>query len=54
VLQVLGRELKQREVETALSNLTQVEVKSGVALNDTVAIASTNGKPIGDGTKVKF
>lgn len=54
VLQVVGRELKRRDVETALSNLTQVEVKSGVALNDTVAIASTNGKPIGDGTQVKF
>lgn len=54
VLQVMGHELKRREVETALSNLTQVEVKSGVALNDTVAIASTNGKPIGDGTQVKF
>jgi len=54
VLQVVGHELKRRNVETALSNLTQVEVKSGLALQDMVAISSLNGKPIGDGTQVKF
>jgi len=54
VLQVVGHELKRRNVETALSNLTQVELKSGLALNDMVAIGSVNGKPIGDGTQVKF
>ena len=54
VLQVVGHELKRRDVETALSNLTQVEVKSGVALKDMVAIGSSNGKPLSDGTQVKF
>jgi HlyD family secretion protein len=54
VLQVVGHDLKRQNVETAISNLTQVEIRSGLALNDTVAIGSTNGKPIGDGTQVKF
>jgi HlyD family secretion protein len=54
VLQVVGHNLKRREVETSLSNLTQVEVTRGLAANDVVAIGSLNGKPIGDGTQVKF
>lgn len=54
VLQVSGHELKRRDVETSLSSLTQVEIKSGLAANDVVAISSINGKPIGDRTQVKF
>jgi HlyD family secretion protein len=54
VLEVVGHTLKRREVETSLSNLTQVEVVRGLSANDVVAIGSWNGKPIGDGTKVKF
>ncbi len=54
VLQVVGHELKRREVETSLSNLTQVEVTRGLSSKDMVAINSSNGKPIGDGTQVKF
>ncbi len=54
VLQVVGHQLKRQDVETAISNLTQVEVVRGIALNDMVAISSSNGKPIGDGTQVKY
>jgi HlyD family secretion protein len=54
VLQVVGNELKRRDVETALSNLTQSEITRGLAPKDMVAISSLNGKPIGDGTQVKF
>jgi multidrug efflux pump subunit AcrA (membrane-fusion protein) len=54
VLLVSGHELKRREVETSLSNLTQVEITHGLAGKDVVAINSSNGKPIGDGTQVKF
>jgi HlyD family secretion protein len=54
VLQVVGHELKHRDVETSLSNLTQVEVTHGLSANDVVAISSWSGKPIGDGTQVKF
>ena len=54
VLLVTGHELKRREVETSLSNLTQVEITRGLSARDMVAINSLNGKPIGDGTQVKF
>jgi HlyD family secretion protein len=54
VLQVVGHELKRRDVETSISNLTQVEVTRGLALKDMVAISSSNGKPISDGTQVKY
>lgn len=54
VLQIVGHELKRRDVETSLSNLTQVEVTRGVSANDMVAISSLNGKPLGDGTQVKY
>jgi HlyD family secretion protein len=54
VLLVAGHELKRRDVETSLSNLTQVEVTSGLSAKDVVAISSWNGKPIGDLTKVKY
>ena len=54
VLQVIGRQLKRQDVETSISNLTQVEIVRGVALNDMVAIGSSNGKAIGDGTQVKY
>ncbi|MGA9356160.1 MAG: efflux RND transporter periplasmic adaptor subunit [Terriglobales bacterium] len=54
VLQVVGHQLKRKNVETAISNLTQVEITHGVAANDLIAINSINGKPVGDGTPVKF
>jgi len=54
VLQVSGRELKRRDVETSLSSLTQVEVTSGLSAKDVVAISSLNGKPIGDHMQVRF
>lgn len=53
VLLVVGNTLKRREVETSITNLTQVEVTQGLSANDKVAINSSNGKPIGDGTQVK-
>lgn len=54
VLQIVGHSLKRQNVETALSNLTQVEIARGLSTRDLIAINSVNGKPIGDGTQVKF
>jgi HlyD family secretion protein len=54
VLLVVDHELKHRTVQTALSNLTQVEITHGLAAHDTIALNSTNGKPIGEGTQVKY
>jgi HlyD family secretion protein len=53
VLQVSGHELRRQEVETSLSNLTQVEIAHGLSAKDVVAINSSNGKPIGDRTEIK-
>jgi HlyD family secretion protein len=54
VLRVSSHELKRQDVETALSNLTQVEITRGLSAKDVVATSSANGKPIGDGTQVKY
>jgi HlyD family secretion protein len=54
VLLVVDKELKRRPVETALSNLTQVEITHGLAVRDTIALNSSNGKPISEGTQVKY
>lgn len=54
VLLVAGHELKRRNVETSLSNLTQVEITRGLSARDLIAINALNGKPIGDRTQVKF
>jgi hypothetical protein len=54
VLLVVGHELKRRDVETSISNLTQVEITRGLSANDMIAISAFNGKPIGDGTRVRY
>jgi len=54
VLLVAGHELKRRNVETSLSNLTQVEITSGLSAKDVIALSAWSGKPIGDRTQVKF
>jgi len=54
VLQIVGHELKRRDVVTALSNLTQVEITSGLSADDLIATGSLNGKPLGDRMQVKF
>lgn len=54
ILQVIDHRLKRSNVETSISNLTQVEITRGVSAKDVIAINSTNGKPIADGTQVKF
>jgi len=54
VLQIVDHELKRREVETSISNLTQVEITHGLAAKDLIAIGSINGKPLGEGIQVKY
>ncbi len=54
VLLVVDHELKRRPVDTGLSNLTQVEIKNGLGARDLLALNSSNGKPITDGTQVKY
>jgi len=53
VYQVVDGELKRREVEVSLQNLTRVEITAGLPENSVVALSSTDAKPLADGARVK-
>lgn len=53
VYQIINNELRRKDVKTALSNLTQVEVTSGIPDNAIVALSPLNTKPLHDGLAVK-
>jgi len=54
VYQVVDGELKRREVEVSLQNLTQVEITGGLPENSVVALSSVDAnKPLVDGANVK-
>ncbi len=53
VYQVVDGELKRREVEVSLQNLTQVEITAGLPENSVVALSSADAKPLTDGAHVK-
>jgi len=53
VYQVVNDELQRRDIQTAISNLTQVEVTGGVTEKALLALASTNSKPLREGLAVK-
>jgi len=53
VLQVVNNELHRRDVQTSISNLTQVEITGGIPANSVVALASINSKPLHDDLAVK-
>jgi HlyD family secretion protein len=54
VYQVVDGELKRREVEVSLQNLTQVEITAGLPENSVVALSSAEAnKPLVDGARVK-
>jgi multidrug efflux pump subunit AcrA (membrane-fusion protein) len=54
VYQVVDDELKRREVEVSLQNLTQVEITAGLSENSVVALTSADtNKPLVDGAHVK-
>jgi HlyD family secretion protein len=53
VFQIVNNELKRQEVQTSISNLTQVEISSGLSENAEVALTSTNSKPLYKGVTVK-
>ncbi len=53
VYQIVNNELQRRDIQTSISNLTQVEIASGVAEKALLALASTNSKPLREGVAVK-
>jgi HlyD family secretion protein len=53
VYQVVDSQLKRRDVEVSLQNLTQVEIAAGLPEHSQVALSSTDTKPLTDGAPVK-
>ena len=53
VYQIVNNELQRRDIQTAISNLTQVEVTGGLTEKALLALASTNSKPLHEGLAVK-
>jgi HlyD family secretion protein len=54
VYQVADGELRRREVEVSLQNLTRVEITSGLPEHSVVALSSADAnKPLADGARVK-
>ena len=53
VFQVVKDQLKRRDVETAVSSLTRIEVTKGLQEGDTVALGATTGQALKDGMEVK-
>ena len=53
VYQIVNNELQRRDIQTSISNLTQVEIASGVTDKALLALASTNSKPLREGAAVR-
>jgi len=53
VYQIQNDELLRRDVQTSISNLTQVEVTTGLVDNVMVALAPLNSKPLRNGLAVR-
>jgi HlyD family secretion protein len=53
VYQIQNDELRRRDVQTSISNLTRVEVTSGLSDNVLVALAPLNSKPLRNGLAVR-
>jgi HlyD family secretion protein len=53
IFEIVDNELKRRDVETSVSNLTDVEVTKGIAEKSQIALGSTNAKPLRPGMTVK-
>jgi HlyD family secretion protein len=53
VLAVENGELKRRDVEVSLQNLTRVEITAGLPEHSVVALSSADAKPLLDGARVK-
>jgi HlyD family secretion protein len=54
VYQVVNDKLSRKDIETSISNLTSIEIASGIHEGAVVALGSLNGQPLVNGTKVKL
>jgi HlyD family secretion protein len=53
VFQIVGGKLKRRNVQTSISNLTRVEITSGIPDGAVLALGAVNMQPLRDGIPVK-
>jgi HlyD family secretion protein len=53
VFQVVNGKLKRRNVQTSVSNLTRVEITSGISDDAVLALGAVNMQPLRDGMPVK-
>jgi HlyD family secretion protein len=53
VYEIKEGELKRREVQTSLSNLTRMEITQGLGDNALVALSAENQQPLKPGMSVK-
>jgi HlyD family secretion protein len=53
VYEIVNEELHRRDVQTAISNLTEVEVTQGLSENALVALSPLNAKPLHSGLAVR-
>ncbi len=53
VYQIVDDQLRRRNIQTSLSNLTDTEVTGGIEENAAVALSASNAKPLRDGLAVK-
>jgi HlyD family secretion protein len=53
VYQIIDGQLHRKNIQTSLSNLTQLEVTGGIQENAVVALSAINAKPLRDGVTVK-
>lgn len=53
VYQIVNGELKRREVQTSLANLTKMEITQGLDPSAQVALGAVNGQPLKDGMGVR-
>ncbi len=54
VFQVIDNKLRRKDIETSISNLTSIEVTSGLPEGAIVALGSLNGQPLIEGVKVNL
>jgi HlyD family secretion protein len=54
VYEVEGDRIRRHNIETGISNLTQVEIIQGIAENMELALGTTDGQPLRDGMTVRI
>jgi HlyD family secretion protein len=54
VYEIVNNKLKERDIKMGISNLTRIEITSGITPGMTIALGSTTNQPLTDGLPVKI